>query len=541
MAHSPGRQHNRRMVSCHVFGLLLTSGIVLGLPGGDRGPDPKPGFALIREDDLLADMTVLASAEMEGRDSPSVGLSLAGDYIISRLEAAGYSSPAAITGFRQAFERQLPAPVKLGCSLSVSDEDGSRVSFTYGEDFVPVWKTSGDATGEAVVLAFGIDSDADRYDDITGKLAGKIAVVLSGEPRHRRKFDGPEVTFAADLYQKLESLQAAGLAGVLVVRRPDPTTPRDPNATPEDPPRPMGFRHTWAIWNGEQHRRPKGVPMPVLEITPEVAAQLTGVDLLDRARGVDKSARPPKPIQTGRTVTIRAAWEERGVSIDNIVGELRGSDPELADEYVVLGAHYDHVGVDARGRIGFGADDNASGVAAMLEIAEALASNPPRRSVLVCAFAAEEDGLVGSKALCDAPPVPAESMVAMLNMDMIGRGETKQVVVLGVTKNPGFEKLLERARKALPTKIKDIVTGQGLELFQRSDHYSFHQIGVPVLFFFEGLPIGKNEDYHTWRDTVDRVDVKKVANTSRLVFSTAWLLANQDERPPPPKKSGKGR
>jgi Zn-dependent M28 family amino/carboxypeptidase len=230
--------------------------------------------------------------------------------------------------------------------------------------------------------------------------------------------------------------------------------------------------------------------------------------------------------------------EQRSVPIDNIVGILKGRDETLAAEYVVIGAHYDHVGVDTRGRVGCGADDNASGVAAMLEIVSALAQAGPRRSILACAFAAEEDGLIGSKALCDKLPVPRDKLVAMINLDMVGRGEAGEVAVLGLIENPKLEDVLERAKKLAPTKIKNIVMRQGQDLFARSDHYSFHQIGVPVLFFFEGLPIDKNKDYHTWRDTIDLVDVDKIGRTARLVFNTAWLLADDDERPPKPEKAG---
>jgi hypothetical protein len=296
----------------------------------------------------------------------------------------------------------------------------------------------------------------------------------------------------------------------------------------------LGFRHTWASWAGSAPDAVEAVDMPALEITPEVAFAILGVDVLEIAAKADRSGKPPKPVRSGRTVRLAARSETRGVDIDNVVGIVRGTDPALAGEYVVVGAHYDHVGVDQRGRIGFGADDNASGTAAMLEVVTALAAAGPRRSILACAFAAEEDGLIGSKALCDRLPVPRESLVAMLNMDMIGRGEADEVAVLGVPENPSFEKLLARANKLQSTRIKDIVTGQGQDLFERSDHYSFHAIGVPVLFFFEGLPISRNADYHTWRDTIDKVDVDKVARTARLVFNVAWLLADDDERPPPP-------
>jgi len=128
--------------------------------------------------------------------------------------------------------------------------------------------------------------------------------------------------------------------------------------------------------------------------------------------------------------------------------------------------------------------------------------------------------------------------VAMLNLDMVGRGEADEVAVLGLIENPKLEVVLDRAKSLQPTRIKSIVKRQGQDLFARSDHYSFHQIGVPVLFFFEGLPIDKNKDYHTWRDTIDLVDTDKVARTARLVFNTAWLLADDDERPPKPEKAG---
>jgi Zn-dependent M28 family amino/carboxypeptidase len=223
------------------------------------------------------------------------------------------------------------------------------------------------------------------------------------------------------------------------------------------------------------------------------------------------------------------------VWVDNVVATLPGADAALAKEWVVLGAHYDHIGVDQRGRIGVGADDNASGVAALLEAAEALALARPARSILICAFSGEEDGLLGSRALAKALPMPQTAIVAMLNLDMIGRGDPKEVAVIGLVQNPDLEDVLLRARKLERSGIERFVLRQGEELFQRSDHYSFHQLGVPVLFFFEGLPIEKNGDYHTWRDVPARLDWPKILHTSRIVYGTAWLLSTDPSRPPAPR------
>jgi Zn-dependent M28 family amino/carboxypeptidase len=219
-----------------------------------------------------------------------------------------------------------------------------------------------------------------------------------------------------------------------------------------------------------------------------------------------------------------------------VVGILPGSDPERAKEYVVIGAHYDHIGVDPWGRIGFGADDNGSGVAALLELADALALARPARSILFCGFSSEEDGLHGSRAIASNPPVPRESLVAMLNLDMIGRGETDEVVVLGVKQNPDLGKVLKRARKLKSTKLKKVITDRADHLWQRSDHYCFHEVGVPSLFLFEAPSDSDNPDYHTFRDTIDRVDLEKVVRTTRFTYNTAWILATDDDRPSAPRE-----
>ena len=118
---------------------------------------------------------------------------------------------------------------------------------------------------------------------------------------------------------------------------------------------------------------------------------------------------------------------------------------------------------------------------------------------------------------------------------MVGFGEESEVSVLGVTRNPKLKPLLERAKRLQKTGLRKVITGKGEELWERSDHYNFHKQGIPVLFFFEGLPISRNKDYHTWRDTVDKVNYPKVTNTARMVYNTVWLLANDEKRPPHPR------
>ena len=124
----------------------------------------------------------------------------------------------------------------------------------------------------------------------------------------------------------------------------------------------------------------------------------------------------------------------------------------------------------------------------------------------------------------------------MVNLDMLGRGATQEVYVLGFQQNPGLQRLVERANKLGRTGVRRVKTCNDRGLFARSDHYSFHQVGIPVVSFFENYPLEQNHDYHTWRDAVDLLDMQKITNTARLAFHTAWLLADDDERPPAPAK-----
>jgi Zn-dependent M28 family amino/carboxypeptidase len=296
------------------------------------------------------------------------------------------------------------------------------------------------------------------------------------------------------------------------------------------------FRSTWAQFvDGRHVPRPAKVKVAALGLSRDAAERLCGTSVVEVAERMERQGKPERLDLGGRRVALAGATETAAVALDNVVGWIAGADPELADEVVVVGAHYDHLGVDARGRIAFGADDNASGTAVLIELAEALVAAGPRRSVALCAFAAEEDGLLGSYALLDRPPVAVERLVAMINMDMVGRGDAREVAVVGLRQNPDFERLLKRAQKEVASGVRKIVTKGGEELFKRTDHYPFHERGVPSVFFFEGLPISRNKDYHTWRDTIDQLDFDKIENTARLVFATTWLLANDDKRPAPPR------
>jgi hypothetical protein len=429
--------------------------------------------------------------------------------------------------FLRPYRVQHEAPVPEECSLVVV-VGGEEFEFTFGRDFVPVSRCVGSARGELAFVGFGIDAPNERYDDFKGaRLQGKVALVFEGEPRHRRRFDGAEITADGSLWRKLGHLGDAGVRAVLVVRR-------TPEGAEDDEENLLDFRHSFARFANERPpRTPRSRP-PVLEISMAAASRLLDTDAAKLVARMDKSSRPVSLKLSGREISLDSTTTQRPVRVDNVVGLLPGSDPRLREEVVILGAHYDHIGVDARGRIGTGADDNASGTSAMLAVIEALAADPPSRTVLACAFSGEEDGLVGSRELARNLPVDRGRIVAMVNLDMLGFGDDDEVAVIGLRQNPGLATLVERARKHSKTGIRKLVTKGGEDLFRRSDQFSFHQIGLPTLFFFEGLPISRNVDYHTWRDRIEGVSVRKITRSARLVRNAVWLLATDDRRPPAP-------
>ncbi|WP_420455421.1 M28 family peptidase [Rubrivirga sp.] len=277
----------------------------------------------------------------------------------------------------------------------------------------------------------------------------------------------------------------------------------------------------------------------------------TSREMLDRlvaAADIDIEADgAPALGDTGLTLAVEAEYETAEVMSENVVAFIEGSDPVLKDEFVVVSAHLDHVGDHGTGEdaIYNGADDDGSGTVTILEIAEAFQrakedGHGPRRSVLFLHVSGEEKGLLGSEYYADRQPlVPMENTVANLNIDMIGRYDpergfetTDYVYIIGGD-------LISRDISDWNAAVNE-TTGQGLllsdrfnspddpnQFFRRSDHWNFGKHDVPFIFYFTGT----HEDYHGVGDSADKIDYDRMARIGRLIFGTAWELANRDERP----------
>jgi Zn-dependent M28 family amino/carboxypeptidase len=265
------------------------------------------------------------------------------------------------------------------------------------------------------------------------------------------------------------------------------------------------------------------LPIPVIGLRHDV-----GEDFL-RAAGVPVGASPgPPSILLETNISIQSEFVQSSDDVPNVVGMIRGSHPELAESYVVLTAHYDHVGVGPPDEFGdsiySGADDNASGTSALMQIAAAFAELPraPPRSVIFLAVSGEEKGLLGSAHYAASPTVPGAAIIGSLNMDMVGRNHPDTLFAIGEEYTTigatAYRVVTDRPELGLVLAPDPEPEEQA---FLRSDHFSFVQQGIPALMLTTWL----HDDYHLPSDTIERIDADKVARVARLIFYLTYDLA----------------
>ena len=234
--------------------------------------------------------------------------------------------------------------------------------------------------------------------------------------------------------------------------------------------------------------------------------------------------RPNSFVVPDMSVDLSVFIDKNEFPTSNVIGWIEGSDSELKNEFVVIGAHYDHVGVRSRPNslndsIMNGADDNASGTAAVMAVAKAFASSKkPARSVIFMLFTAEERGLIGSRYYTKNPLFPLEKTVAMINLDMVGRNGNDSVYVIGQQYNPDLAVLVNAEIPKTGLKKEEME----MDLYQSSDYYPFYQQGISAI----GLTSGLHKDYHQASDNPDKINHTKVQKIAQLVYKVAWQVAN---------------
>ncbi|MCB1216678.1 M28 family peptidase [bacterium] len=463
-----------------------------------------------------------SSDELEGRMSGTPGCEKAAQYIANIFIDIGLE-PAGVDGsFMQPFD--FTSGVELGTeNHAFWGAHGQNTSWELGTDWTPLHFCPDGLVSSGIIFAgYGITSEEYGYDDYEGlDVKGKVVAVLRHEPQTEDEnlFAGRRMSHYGDLRYKAQNAYRHGAAALVVV-----SGPQDRLAEEGDPLLELGSGDVY----GE-------APIPVVHLKRERLQELLSYwegDLAKMQDTMDTELTPQTLDMSYLTVELSTDMERRFSRTDNVVGLLRGT--ELPDEYIVIGAHYDHLGHgEARSsltpeelnalswhdRIHHGADDNASGSAAVLELARHFAETGSRRSLLFIAFSGEELGILGSLHYVRNATVPLGSCVAMLNMDMIGRVREDVITVQGLGSAAEWPELLDSASAASGLEVKRFDDGVG-----GSDYTAFYTQQLPVLNFFSGL----HEQYHTPADTPDLLNYAGAIQVVSLVGDVVERLSAQE-------------
>jgi hypothetical protein len=465
---------------------------------------------------LRDDIRFLSSPELRGRASGSEGLTAAARYIAAAFAAAGVR-PVHGGSYFQSFTITADATAGSENRL-VSTGCGTDDPFVPMKDFVPLnFSSSGTVAAGLVFAGYGITAPEYGYDDYQGIDArGKIAIVLRHEPQEYEPssvFEGRVYSEHSQLFRKALNAREHGAAAVLIVND-------TANHSGGDTLEPVTSLAS-----------PGSAGIPFVQVRSELVDKWfasAGRNFAEVQTSIDHESRPASfGFPETMRVTLNADIRSRQKPVANVVAYLPGE----SAEYLIVGAHYDHLGLgeqysmapDQSGTIHPGADDNASGTAGVIALARFFAAQPKmKRGVLFIAFAGEEIGLLGSSYYTSAPLLPLRDAAAMINLDMVGRLREHKLIIGGTSSGEGMRAMVDAAGKRAGLELQT----DDLAVYGSSDHTTFKARSIPVLFFFTGL----HADYHRPTDTADRIDPKATAQVIDLAGAVAAELAQRPGR-----------
>lgn len=503
----------------------------------------KPNFGnveAVTAKQLKEYLTFIASDELEGRDTPSRGLDIAAMYIAQHLSSWGLKPAGDNGSYFQKFPLTLEKIVSRDSRLDIGGQ-----SYEYGRDFLSSITAASFKDAPVVFAGYGWVIKSKNIDAYKGiDVRGKVVVVANSLPKGVTFNDlkGPP---GGDWMSPAYYAQTNGAKAVINI----PT---------------FGNLINWesSRWNQSDKgsvsygSQPTLINIPTITMSPRMLSGLffgekaTVTAIFNKTQTQDEHA--AFDLKPEKRISANIAATKETIYTQNVLGILEGSDPVLKNEYVAIGAHYDHVGMNpfAPGpdKIWNGADDDGSGTVSVLNIAEALAkgAQKPKRSILFIWHAGEEKGLWGSDYFTTNPTVPISSVITQLNVDMIGRYQ-----------NPGDENHPQNKRlpkqhevftignKMMSTELgqlADDVNASFLKLnfnsqydgpehpdqfFYRSDHFNYARKGVPIIFFMDG----DHADYHQVSDSVEKINFESMEKVARTILAIGWTLANTPTRP----------
>jgi hypothetical protein len=479
----------------------------------------------IEPDALLGHIKFLAADDLKGRGNGSEGLERAADYIAEQFQSAGLQ-PGVNGGWFQPFE--LDAGLSIGPTNTLSFQSrGRTVTLTLGTSYYPLAVTGSDKVPSAtfddlplVFAGYGLAVPELGYDDYKNiDVSGKAVLIFTHEPQEQNagsRLNGTRPMPQTTLNAKAQLALSKGARMLIAVS--DPSHRYDEGQ--------------FSLFKSDPDADDHG--FPVLRVRRTEMQPLLDAWRLDAAaRFIDADLVSRSEVLTGATVDYTESIRRNRRTVRNVIGILPGSDPARAREALVIGAHYDHVGLGGRlsvtpdrvGEIHNGADDNASGTASIIEMARSANADRARfpRTLIFIAFAGEERGLLGSAYYASHPVLPIENTIAMLNLDMVGRARGG-VDVSGLDVSPSIEADLKAASTA---------TGGGLQIKRegpgagRSDDSNFLDKRIPAINFFTGF----HADYHRPGDDWEKIDAAGAKRVATLALELAARLAERTTRP----------
>ena len=510
--------------------LLCTLAVSCGSPVAGQAPAaPAP----LSPDSLRTWLTVISSDEFEGRATFSPGLDKAAAYIADRLKDARVRPGGDDGSYFQKVE-VVTAQSSNQSTLTVEVNGESR-TYLNGEDVFFEPFVGGKRTltlNDVEFVGYGLHIGS-LHDDYAGRDVRNKAVLWLGEGVPASSVDVPGAGRFLES-RSSTALEEMGAAASLTLSRS------------------LRGRRFFGSSTFTTTQRLDFPRAPDISVSDDVLAFIfsaSGVNYDEnKARAGLLEDLTPSTIK-GVKLTFNLDAEYRVTNMrttQNVVGFIDGSDPQLKNTYVAFGAHYDHLGIDEDSRTGpdvdrinNGADDDGSGTTALIGLASAFMAGPrPRRSLMFAWHAGEERGLWGSQFLADHPPVPIDSIVAQLNIDMIGRNrdnldsEENTVYAVGADRiSTELHNLLVDANASLSVPLHiDFEMNDSADperIYFRSDHFSYAAKGIPIIFFFTGL----HPDYHQVTDSVEKIHFDKLAHITNLVYQLGLRLANLDHAP----------
>ncbi len=484
--------------------------------------------------ELKAHVEFLASPELQGRDAPGLGSQIAERYIAARFVEYGLSAFDDAPDYYQRIPL-LVSRADYSRSRMVVRSAGQTWEFEPNHQifFFPRGGSDGDITAPVLLAGYGIRAPEFDYDDFRGAdPGGKFLLIFNREPQEQDSasaFNGARPTKYSNPIVKVRLAQELGALGLLIIQPPNNDLPP--------------IEKTLEKYIADQDREILQLAdhteaFPVVYLKPEAAEALlgTGFDLAAYQRGIDDRFQPDPRLLSDVLVTLSIRFRDvHADSTANIVGYIPGK----SDEVIIVLAHHDHVGTEG-GIIHYGADDNASGTAGLLNLAKAFSAERKklRRGVIFLSTSAEEDGTLGALYFTRHLPVAADQIVAAVNLDEIGRDASTQFRAMmdpGIPPEPnglmifysGQSPLLaDIAMEANRSQKLNLILEPVLHFSGSSDHIHFHDLRIPSVFVFTGF----HSDYHKPSDTVDKLNFEKMTRVVQLTAEMVYQLAQAKQR-----------